>query len=219
MEERKLSKNQLRRLPDYLNLLKNLSSNGVKFISCKMIADCLNLNNEQVRKDIAMVSKEDGIPNKGREIFSLIKDIEVNLGYDNTHNAVLVGVGSLGKALMNYDGFKEYGLKIIGAFDPSREYAGKSLNGIKIYDSRKMSETLPALDAHIGIICVPASVAQDIANQLIAGGIEAIWNFAPANLSLPKDIIISNMNMATSLAVLSHELYLKKKREEEKHGN
>jgi redox-sensing transcriptional repressor len=219
MEERKLSKNQLRRLPDYLNLLKNLSANGVKFISCKMIADCLNLNNEQVRKDIAMISNQDGIPNKGREIFSLIKDIEVNLGYDNSHNAVLVGVGSLGKALMNYDGFKEYGLKIIGAFDPSRDQIGKSLNGIKIYDSRKMSETLPTLDAHIGIICVPASVAQDIANQLIAGGIEAIWNFAPANLSLPKDIIISNMNMATSLAVLSHELYLKKKREEEKHGS
>lgn len=211
MEKKRLTKNQLRRLPSYLHLLKNLSGSGMKDISCQTIASCLDLNKEQVRKDIALISSIDGIPNKGRDINILIKDIETILGYDDTHNAFIVGVGSLGKAFLHYNGFENYGLKIVCAFESNPSLIGTTCNDKPIYDVNDLSlETIEELNAKIGIIAVPAEFAQEIADKMVAAGVEAIWNFAPTKLILPKDIIVSNMDLATSLAVLSHQLYLKK---------
>ena len=211
MEKKRLTKNQLRRLPSYLHLLKNLSGSGMKDISCQTIASCLDLNKEQVRKDIALISSIDGIPNKGRDINILIKDIETILGYDDTHNAFIVGAGSLGKAFLHYNGFENYGLKIVCAFESNPSLIGTTCNDKPIYDVNDLSlETIEELNAKIGIIAVPAEFAQEIADKMVAAGVEAIWNFAPTKLILPKDIIVSNMDLATSLAVLSHQLYLKK---------
>ena len=211
MEKKRLTKNQLRRLPSYLHLLKNLSGSGMKDISCHTIASCLDLNKEQVRKDIALISSIDGIPNKGRDINILIKDIETILGYDDTHNAFIVGAGSLGKAFLHYNGFENYGLKIVCAFESNPSLIGTTCNDKPIYDVNDLSlETIEELNAKIGIIAVPAEFAQEIADKMVAAGVEAIWNFAPTKLILPKDIIVSNMDLATSLAVLSHQLYLKK---------
>lgn len=211
MEKKRLTKNQLRRLPSYLHLLKNLSGSGMKDISCQTIASCLDLNKEQVRKDIALISSIDGIPNKGRDINILIKDIETILGYDDTHNAFIVGAGSLGKAFLHYNGFENYGLKIVCAFESNPSLIGTTCNDKPIYDVNDLSlETIEELNAKIGIIAAPAEFAQEIADKMVAAGVEAIWNFAPTKLILPKDIIVSNMDLATSLAVLSHQLYLKK---------
>lgn len=211
MEKKRLTKNQLRRLPSYLHLLKNLSGSGMKDISCQTIASCLDLNKEQVRKDIALISSIDGIPNKGRDINILIKDIETILGYDDTHNAFIVGVGSLGKAFLHYNGFENYGLKIVCAFESNPSLIGTTCNDKPIYDVNDLSlEIIEELNAKIGIIAAPAEFAQEIADKMVAAGVEAIWNFAPTKLILPKDIIVSNMDLATSLAVLSHQLYLKK---------
>ncbi len=211
MEKKHLTKNQLRRLPSYLHLLKNLSGSGMKDISCQTIASCLDLNKEQVRKDIALISSIDGIPNKGRDINILIKDIETILGYDDTHNAFIVGAGSLGKAFLHYNGFENYGLKIVCAFESNPSLIGTTCNDKPIYDVNDLSlETIEELNAKIGIIAAPAEFAQEIADKMVAAGVEAIWNFAPTKLILPKDIIVSNMDLATSLAVLSHQLYLKK---------
>ena len=129
--ERKLTTNQLKRMPSYLDLLRRLANDGIKYISCQTIADCLSLNKEQVRKDIALVSQDVGVPNKGRKINDLIKDIEIVLGLNNDYCAVLIGVGSLGTALLNYGGFTNYGLKIIAAFDNKVELIDKEVNGIK----------------------------------------------------------------------------------------
>lgn len=211
MEKKHLTKNQLRRLPSYLHLLKNLSGSGMKDISCQTIASCLDLNKEQVRKDIALISSIDGIPNKGRDINVLIKDIETILGYDDTHNAFIVGAGSLGKAFLHYNGFENYGLKIVCAFESNPSLIGTTCNDKPIFDVQQITkETLEELNAKIGIISVPAEFAQEIADKMVSAGVEAIWNFAPTKLILPKDIIVSNMDLATSLAVLSHQLYLKK---------
>ena len=113
MTNKILTKNQLRRMPDYLSILKKEKTNGIKFVSCQEVADALNLNQEQVRKDIACIATNSGIPNRGRDINQLIRDIEKVLGYDDIHNAILVGVGNLGIALLKYQGFSEYGLKLL----------------------------------------------------------------------------------------------------------
>lgn len=208
-----LNKNQLRRMPDYLTVIKDLKGRGNKYINCQELADILNLNREQVKKDIAVVSTKSGIPNKGRDINQLIMDIENVLGYDDIHNAILVGVGDLGKALLKYQGFKEYGLKIVGAFDNDEKVIGQMINDIRVRDVKTLPKVFRDYNAKIGIICVPKEHAQEIVDVLVESGAMAIWNFAPATLVSKKEgVIISNTNMATSLSVLSHQLYLIKKK-------
>ena len=213
MSLKALNKNQLHRMPDYLTVIKDMKGRGYKYVSCQELADILNLNKEQVKKDIAVVSTKSGIPNKGRDINQLIMDIENVLGYDDIHNAILVGVGDLGKALLKYQGFREYGLKIVGAFDVSEEIIGQVINDIRIRDVKTLPKVFGDYNAKIGIICVPKNQAQQIVDILIESGALAIWNFAPiALISKKQGVIISNTNMATSLSVLSHQLYLMKKK-------
>lgn len=213
MEKENLTKNQLHRLPDYLSVLKNLDNAGVKSVSCQTIADCLNLNTEKVRKDIALISSSSGVPNKGRDIKSLIDDIETILGYKQIMNAVLVGVGSLGTAFFHYKGFEDFGLKIVAGFDTNQALIGKN-KSLPVYDVKELTkEKVKELDAHIGIITVPGYAAQSVADLLVKAEIEGIWNFAPTKLNVPSNVIVSNINLATSLAVLSYQLYLKEKKE------
>ncbi len=205
-----LSKNQIRRLPDYLTYLLKKEDEKVEFISTLQIANDLSLNSEQVKKDMQAISTSSGIPNKGREVKKIIRDIQNILGYNENHKAILVGCGSLGKALLNHNGFKDYNLEIVAAFDNNKELIGKIINNIPIYNIDDLKEKRRSYDASIGIICVPSSQAQGIAIRLVASGIEAIWNFAPINLDVNDDVIVSNMNMAQSLASLAHRLYIKK---------
>ena len=205
-----LSKNQIRRLPDYLTYLLKKEDEKVEFISTLQIANDLSLNSEQVKKDMQAISTSSGIPNKGREVKKIIKDIQNILGYNENHKAILVGCGSLGKALLNHNGFKDYNLEIVAAFDNNKELIGKTINNIPIYNIDDLKEKRRSHDASIGIICVPSNQAQGVAIRLVASGIEAIWNFAPTNLDVNDDVIVSNMNMAQSLASLAHRLYIKK---------
>ncbi len=200
---------QLRRIPSYLQTLTDFKNKGYQFISSNDIADSLNLNFEMVRKDIANISSKKGIPNKGRNIDELINDIEKVFGHDQNHNALLVGVGSLGRALLNYTGFEHYGLNIVAAFDNKKECIGTKINNVPIYDFDDLRDVKRLYNASIGIICVQKEHAQNVAIHLVAAGIEAIWNFAPIKLNLNDDVIVSNMDMAESLAKLAHRLYKK----------
>ena len=200
---------QLRRIPSYLQTLTDFKNKGYQFISSNDIADSLNLNFEMVRKDIANISSKKGIPNKGRNIDELINDIERVFGHDQNHNALLVGVGSLGRALLNYTGFEHYGLNIVAAFDNKKECIGTKINNVPIYDFDDLRDVKRLYNASIGIICVQKEHAQNVAIHLVAAGIEAIWNFAPIKLNLNDDVIVSNMDMAESLAKLAHRLYKK----------
>lgn len=206
--KRELSNNLINRLPQYLTYLKELDKDS--YVSALEVANSLNLNFELVKKDFQKISSKKGVPNKGRKVDDLINGIEKLLGFDENHRAILVGVGHLGNALLNYQGFKQYNLEIVGAFDYNKEIIGKTINGIKVYDFDDISSIRRKLNATIGIICVPASEAEGVAIRLVASGIEAIWNFAPVRLDVNDDVIVSNMDMAQSLANLAHRLYIKK---------
>ena len=125
---------------------------------------------------------------------------------DNNDDAVLIGVGSLGKALLSYNGFEHYGMNIVAAFDISKNIIGNEVGGKKVLHVEKTSEICRRLNIHIGIITVPEETAQIVCDQLVAGGVSAIWNFAPVHLSAPENILIQNENMAASLALLSKHL-------------
>ncbi|MBE6960725.1 MAG: redox-sensing transcriptional repressor Rex [Ruminococcaceae bacterium] len=204
MERKEISKSVLKRLPGYLAYLKTLSDNGSPYISATALANALGMGEVQVRKDLAMVS-DGGRPKIGYNRLALIDDIEQFLGYDNTTDAVLIGAGKLGQALLGYSGFEAYGLNILAAFD-AKPTADKSDEGTPIYPMEQLEPFFRANKVLMAIITVPAAHAQQVCDRLIASGIKAIWNFAPTHLEVPANILVQNENMATSLAVLSMHL-------------
>ena len=211
MEQKKISKSVLKRLPGYLAYLKNMPESAPQYISATALANALGMGEVQVRKDLAMVS-DGGRPKIGYLRESLIEDIEQFLGYDNTTDAVLIGAGKLGRALMAYKGFDEYGLNILAAFD-ARPKLERTDEGKPIYHISELAKFCRTHKVLMGIITVPAEAAQEVADQLIAGGIKAIWNFAPIHLDVPVGTLVQNENMATSLAVLSVHLQAQIKEE------
>jgi len=211
MEQKKISKSVLKRLPGYLAYLKNIPENGPSHISATALANALGMGEVQVRKDLAMVS-DGGRPKIGYLRESLIDDIEQFLGYDNTTDAVLIGAGKLGQALMGYQGFDEYGLNILAAFDANPRM-DKTDEGKPVYNIDKLASFCRTHKVLMGIITVPAESAQEVADLLISCGIKAIWNFAPKHLDVPGNILVQTENMATSLAVLSVHLQAQIKEE------
>ena len=204
MERKEISKAVLKRLPGYLSYLKSIPEGGSPYISATALASALGMGEVQVRKDLAMVS-DGGRPKIGYLRESLIDDIEQFLGYDNTTDAVLIGAGKLGQALLGYSGFDAYGLNILAAFDVN-PVAEKTEEGKPIYHMSQLESFCRAHKVLMGIITVPKQHAQEVCDQLIANGIKAIWTFAPGHLEVPANILVQYENMATSLAVLSMHL-------------
>ncbi len=198
-----ISKHTLQRLPMYLSYIQGLPEDAPKNISATTIAEALQLNDVQVRKDLASVSSS-GKPKVGYNVKDLIAELEAFLGYNDIDNAVIVGAGSLGKALLNYSGFKAYGLNIIAAFDLCEEPT--EFQGKTVFPIAQLGSFCRKVNVHIGIITVPASSAQEICDLLVESGIRAIWNFAPVHLVVPDGILVQNENMASSLALLSNHL-------------
>ena len=204
MEQKKVSKSVLKRLPGYLAYLKSMPENSPPHISATALANALGMGEVQVRKDLAMVS-DGGRPKIGYLREGLMEDIEQFLGYDNTTDAVIIGAGKLGLALMGYKGFQEYGLNIMAAFDRAPKME-KTDEGIPVYPMSRLESYCAKHKVLMGIITVPGEAAQEVADQLVACGFKAIWSFAPAHLEVPSNILVQYENMATSLAVLSMHL-------------
>ena len=202
--EKKVSKAVLKRLPGYLAYLKSQQDQEHPYISATALASALGMGEVQVRKDLASVS-DGGRPKIGYLRENLIEDIEQFLGYDNTTDAVLIGAGKLGQALLEYKGFEEYGLNVLAAFDinPACDHTD---DGKPIYHMDQLEQFCRANKVLMGIITVPDKHAQEVCDKLIACGIKAIWNFAPTHLEVPANILVQSENMATSLAVLSMHL-------------
>lgn len=200
---RDVSLNTLNRLPLYLNYLKSLDPSGN--VSSTEIAKALGLNDVQVRKDLSAVSSG-GRPKIGYSVISLMSDLKDFLGYNSVHHAVLIGAGNLGRALMSYRGFSEYGLKIVAGFDTAKALIGCRVDGKLILSISELSSFCKENSVRIGVITTPADNAQSACDMLISAGIKAIWNFAPAHITVPDGVLVQNENMASSLALLSKHL-------------
>lgn len=203
MVHKEISKAVLKRLPGYLAYLKSLPADASPYMSATTLANALGMGEVLVRKDLALVSSG-GRPKIGYLRESLIEDISQFLGYDNTTDAILVGAGKLGQALLDYSGFDAYGLNIRAAFDILPP--GENIEGKPVYHMDKLRSFCASNKVLMGIITVPSSCAQQVCDEMIACGIKAIWNFAPTHLDVPANILVQNENMATSLAVLSMHL-------------
>ena len=205
MKANQITRATLGRLPLYLNYLKQIESSGTTSISATTIAKALSLGEVQVRKDLASVSGA-GKPKVGYESSDLIKRLEDTLGSNSITSAVLVGAGKLGRALLDYNGFEEFGIKIVAAFDSNDEVIRFSKTSKDILPISTLSEYCIANNVKLGIITVGQGSAQQVCNMMEQSGIKAIWNFAPCNLEVSDGILVKNENLALSLAHLSNQL-------------
>lgn len=205
MVNRSISKQTLLRLPLYLNYIKQLGDNRPEHISATMIAEALRLNHVVVRKDLAAVSSA-GKPKIGYVTADLVEQLEDFLGYNDMDDAIIVGAGKLGRALLAYNGFQACGMNIVAAFDIDETLYEEDYSGKRVLPMDKLMDLCERMKVRIGIIAVPAENAQAICNLLVESGILAIWNFAPVHLDVPDDILVHNENLAASLALLSKQL-------------
>lgn len=204
MEKNSIPKATLGRIPIYLSYIKTLSLERVPNISATTIAKELNLGEVQVRKDLSMVSGA-GRPRIGYDTETLIGQLEDCLGYNQTTSAVLVGAGRLGRALLQYDGFRHYGVKITAAFDSNDRVLGVD-SKTEILPMSQFTDFCKKHNIELGIITVGEGSAQEVCRQMIESGIKAIWNFAPCKLQVPEGIMLQNENLALSLAHLRNRL-------------
>lgn len=202
MSKNPISTHTLRRLPVYLGYLRGRQDPRV---SATTIAGALRLSEVQVRKDLASIS-DGGRPGVGYETGALARDIERYLGYDGVLKAVLVGAGNLGRALLGYEGFENCGLRIVAAFDADPALLGRTVAGRAVYPMAALPGICRTEGAKLGIVTVPDTAAQEALDQLVASGIRAVWNFAPARLRVPSGVVIQNENLVASLTVLSRRL-------------
>ena len=202
-----IPKPTLGRIPVYIQYLKELPDDGKTTISATKIARGLSLGEVQVRKDLALISGQ-GKPKIGYERVQLMQDLEYHLGYENLTNAVLVGAGKIGRALLDYDGFEEFGIRILAGFDCNDKVISIS-NNKTVLPIKDIEKYCADHSVRIGIITVGQGSAQEVCDKLVACGIRGIWNFAPCSLTVPDSVILKQENLALSLAHLNSQLKIK----------
>ena len=202
-----VSKATLSRMPAYLRYLKEVKTKGVEYIGSPAIAKDMAVSAVLVRKDLELVSSVSGRPRVGFEVNGLIADIEKFLGYDNVSDAVVVGVGGLGRAFLGYEGFKNYGLNIVAGFDVNSEIVNTKIEKKQVLHLNELATFIAKRNINIGIITVPKSVAQEVCDCMVAAGLKAIWSFASVQLNVPEGVVVRYEDLAASLAMLSGELF------------
>ncbi len=195
----------LRRLPWYLAYAKLVLKEGESFLSSTQIAKNIAVDASMVAKDLSYVQIS-GKTRVGYDVKELVSVLEEFLGFTNSHNAFLFGVGSLGGALMHDDGLAQFGLEIMAGFDVKYELTGTSINRIPIHHLGRFVELQKQTGVNIGVLTVPVDKAQAVSEIMIAGGIQAIWNFTPYRIRVPENVIVQNTSIYAHLAVMFNRL-------------
>jgi redox-sensing transcriptional repressor len=205
MKTLKISEAVVRRLPIYLRYLNVLHMQNVQTVSSSDLGHKLDLNPAQIRKDLAYFG-EFGKKGIGYDVNYLIEKIRQILKLDQFIQVALVGAGNLGRALSNYNAFLKDNMKIVAVFDAMESKVGDKINNLTVQPMTEMKQTIKVMNIRIGIITVPASEAQHVADEFIQSGIEAILNFAPAIIKVPNEIRIHHADFTTELQSLAFYL-------------
>lgn len=192
----------IRRMPSYLHKLLQMKYEGKTFVSTTELADYMNIELIVVRKDIALTNLA-GQRRVGYNINDLIIAVKEYLGWQSTLTATLIGAGALGTAILGYDEFSAYGLKIETVFDCDTNKVGRALRDHEIYDIATIRTRLKPNPPDIAILCVSNVTAQLVADQVIGVGIKSIWNFTNTSLMTPDNIIVQNEVISGGFAMLA----------------
>lgn len=195
----------LRRLPWYLAYAQLALKEGEVFLSSTQIAKNIAVDASMVAKDLSYVNIS-GRTRVGYDVKELVDILEAFLGFTNSHKAFLFGVGSLGGALLHDNGLEQFGLDILAGFDVKHELTGSSINRVPIHHIDHFVDLQRKTGVNIGILTVPVDKAQRVSEIMIAGGIQAIWNFTPFRIRVPDNIIVQNTSIYAHLAVMFNRL-------------
>ena len=191
----------IRRLPFYVNILRRLRKEGREIISAVTLAEEAGQAVPVVKKDIEMTGAV-GKTGVGYAVDTLIDDIENFLGWNNPNDAILVGVGNLGSALLGYETFKRHGLNFVAAFDNNPERRSQRNHDIEVMPMEKLANLVRRMHVKTAVVTVPAAVAQATADILVDAGITRIWNFAPVMLAVPDGVLVQREDLSAGLAEL-----------------
>ncbi len=195
----------LRRLPWYLAYVRMLDNQHIEYVSSTQISKEINVDASQIAKDLSFLNIK-GKTRIGYEVHSLVRELVDFLGFKRKHNAFMIGVGSLGGALMQDVGLAQYGLNIVAGFDVNPDLVGTSICGIPVYDLSELHRRSQELNVSIGVLAVPVESAQEAANTAIESGLKAIWNFTPYRIKAPSDIVIQNTSIYSHLALMYYRM-------------
>lgn len=195
----------IRRLPWYLACVQRLRALGVEYVSSTAISQQLNVDASQIAKDLSYLNIK-GKTRIGYEVAQLERGLNDFLGFRRCHNAVMIGVGSLGRALMSDSGLSRYGLDIVAGFDVDEAVTGTVVEGKPVYHVNELKSRREQFDAEIAVIAVPAEHAGDVADACVESGIKALWNFTPFHIRTRPGITIENTSIYAHLAVMYNRM-------------
>lgn len=204
-QQYKIPEPTIKRLACYLRVLNQWKEKGIQNATSTMIAESMKIDATQVRKDIQFTGIS-GKPKMGFDVIHLIEEIRLQLSWNTKMNAYLVGVGSLGKSLLGYHGFRKLGIEFKDAFDDDPIKICKRLFNIEIHHINKIQHICAPVHNKFGVLAVPAHSAQKTAELMVEAGFNAIWNFSSVLLDLSSEIIVENVQITESLALLTYKM-------------
>jgi redox-sensing transcriptional repressor len=195
----------IKRMTKYLAYVQGLNAAGVEWVSSSELADTLGLTSSTVRQDLSHVDFS-GTSKKGYETQGLEAELVRVLGTDLTWRTIVVGAGNLGRALVLHEDFAERGFDICGIFDSDKRKVGTAVGHLNVQNMDELAGTIRSKNVRIGVIAVPASVAQNVAHLLIAAKIRGLLNLALTHITAPKSVAVVDARIAASLMELSYAI-------------
>lgn len=202
---RKISESTVRRLSLYLRFLEQSEQQGHTTISSEELARRGGTTSAQIRKDLSFFGSF-GKRGLGYSVPELAHRIREILGLERAYRVILVGAGKIGGALVHYEGFRERGFHVAAIYDRDPKKIGSRWNGLVVRDVKHIETDLKKEPSDIAIVVTPAAAAQDVVDRMVRAGVKAILNFAPVQLSVPRDVAVKTVNMALELETLSYSL-------------
>ena len=199
----KISVAVIKRLPKYYRYLELIGDKGIIRVSSQELSKITGLTASQIRQDLNHFGAF-GQQGYGYNVEELKIELEKIMGVDKPYNVVIIGFGNIGSALLYYSGFKKKGFNVVGIFDNSPEIIGNKANDVVIKDVSELEEVVTREKVDIAILAIPAIPAQEITDKLVACGIKGIWNFAPIDLKLPRNVVLENVHLDGSLLTLTY---------------
>ena len=213
MKKIKVSNNVIRRMPRYLRKLEELEAQGIARVSSSELGNLLGLTPSQIRQDFSCFG-EFGQQGYGYNVSALKEEIAKILGTDRGYSAVLIGVGNIGRALMDNFCFSAWGCNLLCAFDVNKDIIGRQINGIPIKSMDELPAFLAENKVDLAVLAVPKEFALSVTDALTENGIEAIWNFTNVDIAEPDSpLIVENLHFSDSLLALSY--YISEKKDED----
>lgn len=204
-KKKNISMAVIKRLPKYHRYLQELINNEVDRISSKELSEKIGFTASQIRQDLNCFG-DFGQQGYGYNVKDLYSEIGNILGLDKRYNTVIIGAGNIGQAIANYTKFDKVGFDLVGIFDANPKMLGIKIRDVAIRDIDELTGFLSENKVDIAIICVPRISAQNVCDDVLKGGVKAIWNFAPVDLSVPNDVTVENVHLSESLYTLVYQL-------------